>query len=70
MIERVHNVAARKRPQSDNGESTPKSKRGRPKQSLALTRYPPLKDTGDDDVTLGRNIELLRKELDSQRPRK
>ena len=62
-------MAAKKRPLSD-GESTPKAKRGRPKLSQVLTRYPPLKDTGEDHVTLGRNIELLHKELDNQRPRK
>lgn len=66
IIERVHNVAEKKRPRSDEGEGTAKAKHGRPKQSLralALTTYPPLRDacTGDD-TTLSRNIELLHKE--------
>ena len=65
----------KKRPQSNEGEGTPKAKCGRPKQSLwalALTRYPPLRDacTGDDNTTLSRNIELLHKELQASRPRK
>ena len=38
--------------------------------SQILTRYPPVRDTGDDEITVHRNIELLRKELDSQKPRK
>ena len=45
IIERVHNVNAtlKKRPASDDGDSTPKPKRGRPRQhSMVLTRYPPL----------------------------
>lgn len=64
----MHNVAAKKRPQSDEGEGTAKAKRSRPKQSLralALTTYPPFRDacTGDDNTTLSRNIELLHKDV-------
>ena len=65
----MHNLKAKKRASSD-GESTPKAKRGRPKISLVLTRYPPVKDTGDDDVTVERNIQLLNKEIQKDRPRK
>ena len=35
-----------------------------------LARYPPLWDTGDDDVNLTRNISVIEKELDKERPRK
>jgi len=61
----------KKRPLSDDGASTPKSKRGRPKQqSLVLTRYPPLRDTADDSITISRNIAALQKELERDNPRK
>ena len=67
--EKMHNLKAKKRVSSDS-ESTPKAKRGRPKISLVLTRYPPVQDTGDDDVTVQRNMQLLNKELQKDRPRK
>lgn len=73
IIERVHNVSAtmKKRPVSDDGESTPKAKRGRPRQqSLVLTRYPPLRDTADDSITRSRNAAALKKELEKDTPRK
>ena len=38
--------------------------------SQVLTRYPPMKDTGDDDITIDRNKQLLAKELQKERPRK
>ena len=38
--------------------------------SQVLTRYPPLRDTGDDDITTSRNKELLIKELEKDSPRK
>lgn len=61
----------KKRPLSDDGDSTPKPKRGRPRQqSLVLTRYPPLRDTADDSVTILRNIAALQKELERDSPRK
>ena len=65
----MHNLKAKKRAASDC-EGTPKAKRGRPKLSLALTRYPPLRDTGDDDITVQRNLQLLIKEVQKDRPRK
>ena len=65
----MHNLKAKKRATSDC-ESTPKAKRGRPKISLVLTRYPPIKDTGDDDITVQRNMQLLIKEVQKERPRK
>jgi len=54
----------------DGGESAPKLTRGRPKVSLVLTRYPPMKDLGEDDIVVKRNIELLSKELEIDKPRK
>lgn len=71
IIERVHNVnATLKRPLSDDGDGTPKPKRGRPRQqSMVLTRYPPLRDTADDFVTTSRNIAALQKELERDSPR-
>ena len=65
----MHNLKAKKRAASDC-ESTPKSKRGRPKVSLVLTRYPPMKDTGNDNITVQRNLQLLLKEVQKDRPRK
>ncbi len=50
LIEKAHILKARtKRPLQDAESTTPKAKRGRPKQSLVLTRYPPVKDFGDDE---------------------
>jgi hypothetical protein len=48
------------------------AKRGRPKQVAKITRYPPLKDTGegDDDVTIQRNYDKLQKELAEKNPKK
>ena len=48
------------------------AKRGRPKQVAKITRYPPLKDTGegDDDVTIQRNYDKLQKELADKNPKK
>ena len=69
MIEKMHNLKGKKRACSDT-DSTPKAKRGRPKVSLALTRYPPVKDTGDDDITVQHNMQLINKEVQKDRPRK
>ena len=65
----MHNLKAKKRASSDS-ESTPKAKRGRPKISLALMRYPPMKDTGDDDITVQCNVQLINKEMQKDKPRK
>lgn len=55
---------------SEADDSSPKAKRGRPKVSHVLARYPPLRDTEDDEITFVRNINLIEKELDKERPRK
>lgn len=47
LIGKMHNLKAKKR--ASDSEGTPKAKRGRPKLSLVLTRYPPLRDTEDDE---------------------
>ena len=60
LIEKMYNLKSKKRVSSDS-ESTPKAKRGRPKISLALTRYPPIKDTGNDNITTQRNMQLINK---------
>lgn len=58
----------RKRSLPSDQDSTP-AKRGRPrKQSLIFTRYPPLKDTADDDITLARNLDSLHKEIQKDNP--
>ena len=44
IIEKIRNLKARKaakRSLEDSGADTPKAKRGRPKLSSVLTRYPP-----------------------------
>lgn len=74
IVERVHNVrsaSARKRPPSDEGEGTPR-KKGRPKVSGVLSRYPPLQfpDVGNDEVSNERNTKLLQKEMEKDKPRK
>lgn len=72
LIENIHNLRSAskgKRPLEADDE-TPKPKRGRPKISRILTRYLPVKDTGDDDTTTDRSKLLLKKELDKERPRK
>ena len=73
LIERVHNVRSaqvRKRPPPDGDASTPK--KGRPKSSAILGRYPTLEvnDIGNDDVANARNLNLLQKELERDKPRK
>jgi len=50
-MERIHNINSSSRKRQHSGEmETPNAKRGRPKQDALLTRYPPLRDTDDDDV--------------------
>ena len=73
LIERVHNVRSaqsRKRPPPDGEMSTPK--KGRPKSSAVLNRYPPLEasDFGNDDVSNAQNLHLLQKEMERDKPRK
>ena len=63
----MHNLKARTKRPSD-GEGTPKAKRGRPKVSLVLTRYPPMRDFGDDDIVVERNVQQLKKEVDKDKP--
>lgn len=72
LIERVHNVNAASKKRSLSDESgQPSAKRGRPKQkSPILTRYPPLKDTADDSITVTRNLEALHKEIEKNNPNK
>lgn len=62
-------MRAKKRSRFDSDGDAPSAKRGRPRQqSTILTRYPPLKDTGDDDITLSRNLDALRKEIRKDHP--
>ena len=73
MLEHIHNVVAGKRKrQTSTDKDAPVAKRGRPKQVAKTTRYPPLSDTGDgdDDITIQRNVEKLRKELAEKNPKK
>ena len=71
IIERLHNVKASQRKRHLSDSSTPKAKRGRPKQqSLLLTRYPPLTDTASDDVVTSRDIDALHKELEKSNTQK
>ena len=39
-------------------------------QSLALMRYPPLRDVGEDETVNERNRQPLQRELDKVRPKK
>ncbi len=71
-MERVHNVRsanARKRPPTDESDETP-CRKGRPKMSAVLSRYPPIPDVGNDDISHARNIKLLQKEMERDKPRK
>jgi len=70
LIEKVHNLRGRMKRLNEDGNSTPKAKRGRPKVSCILTRYPPMRDTGDDDITAERNLQQLAKELQKEKPRR
>ena len=84
MIEKVHNIKSRRKRSLDDGD-TPTPKRGRPRTSLILTRYPPgmyiylifeqyscslVRDTDDDEVAVERNHAELTKELRRDKPRK
>ena len=64
----MHNVSsacAKKRPPVDEGQGTP-VKRGRPKGTSLLNRYPPLPEGINDDASNQRNVTALQRE----RPRK
>lgn len=68
ILERIHNINSSSRKRQHSGEmETPKEKRGLPKQDALLSRYPPLRDTDDDDVATTRNLQKLHKEA---RPKK
>lgn len=72
IIERVHNVrsaSAKKRPPSDEGESKP-VKKGRPKGSSLLNRYPPISEGKHDAASTERNMIALQREMQKERPRK
>ena len=63
MIRRVHNVrsTSQKRPQNSHnkGDQVQKQNMEGPKMILLLTRYPPLRDTADDSITVSRKTLLL-----------
>ena len=68
----MHNVrsaCAKKRPPVDEGQGTP-VKRGRPKGTSLLNRYPPLPEGINDDASNQRNITALQREMEKERPRK
>lgn len=74
IIERINNQrgqAMRKRPRSDDDTSTP-AKRGRPKESTLLCRYPALQldDGHSDEVSLSRNQAKLNEEASKTNPSK
>ena len=72
IVERVHNVrsaSARKRPSAENEGCTP-HKKGRPKASPTLSRYPPLADMGNDEVSNARNLQMLCREMERDKPRR
>ena len=69
LIEKIHNLRPKAKRPLDDAE-TPKAKRGRPKVSQVLTRYPPRNDTCDDDTALERSKQFIAKELEKERPRK
>lgn len=72
IVERVHNVRSaslRKRPSTEDAEIP--RKRGRPKS--CMSRYPPLSDIcaeGNDDVCNERNLQMLCREMERDKPRK
>ena len=76
LIEKVmHNAYWKQHKRSiddddSSDSSAPKRKRGRPSTSQVLTRYPPLRDTGEDEVAGERNRQQLQRELEKDRPRK
>ena len=59
----------RKRPRSDDDVSTP-TKRGRPKESTLLSRYPALQLGDCDEVSLSRNQAKLNEEASKTNPSK
>ena len=77
LIEKVMHNAYWKKPKRNldeddgcSGDLTPKPKRGRPSQSQVLTRYPPLRDIGDDETTNSRNRQQIERELEKERPKR
>ena len=72
LIDRVHNMrSSLKRSVGEDAAASP-CKRGRPKGTLLLNRYPPVRVEGDyvDSVTNERNMKALVKELERDHPRK
>ena len=74
LIERVHNMksASRKRQAVEDFDGTPKSRRGRPKKQCldVEQRYPPVRNLNNDEVTVMRNFDCLKKEIEMAKPRK
>ena len=72
LIERINNQkgsATRKRPRSDDEVTTP-TKRGRPKESTLLCRYPALQFGESDEVAISRNKAKLNEEAVKPNPSK
>lgn len=72
IVERVHNVrssCARKRLSSQT-EFTTSAKRGRPKSSSTVCRYPPLATTENDEISDDRHHQMLSREMEREKPRK
>ena len=74
IIERVHNMksASRKRQAVEDFDGTPKSRRGRPKKQCldVEQRHLQVRNLNNDEVTVMRNFDCLKKEIEMAKPRK
>lgn len=73
LLERIHNVNSGNRKwqiSMNTDHQTPVAKRGRRKVASKVTRYPPIRDSGDDEITMQRNMDRLHKEVAKKKPKK
>ena len=72
LIDRVHNMRSSIKHSAGEDVGASPCKRGRPKGSTLLNRYPPVRveDNYADSVATERNMKALKKELERDHPRK
>lgn len=66
----MHNTRSKERKRPSPGDCLPPTKRGRPKLDTVLSRYPPLLEDPQDEVTEERNAKVLASEMERENPRK
>lgn len=71
LIDRVHNTkGSAKRKAVGKPEGSREPKRGRPRMSQTLLRYPPISVSSIDECTVEAHIQKIKAEMERQSPRK